>query len=66
MIRPLRGRADPVFNVQTALRGTPLRKNIDARAVAQRVVEHLKLCGWRWRRKEPDEAHGSFKPKADT
>lgn len=67
--------ADLVFDVQMALRGAPLRsvgrelaqrKDADARAVAQRIVEHLKLCGWRWRRKEPDEAHGSFKPKADT
>ena len=57
--------ADLTFDVQMALRGAPLRKDADARIVAQRIVDHLKLCRWEWRRKEPDEAHGSFKPKAD-
>lgn len=57
--------SDLTFDVQMGLRNAPLRKGADARMVAKRIVEHLKLCGWRWRRKEPDEAHGSFKPKAE-
>lgn len=57
---------DLIFDVQMALRGAPLRKDADARFLAKRIVEHLKLCRWMWRRKEPGEAHGSFKPKSET
>lgn len=54
---------DLIFDVQMGLRGSPLRKEADARLIARKIVAHLKLCRWRWRRLPPEEMHGSFKPK---
>ena len=56
---------DLMFDVQMGLRGSPLRKDADARIIARKIVAHLKLCRWRWWRLPPDEMHGSFLPKRD-
>jgi len=57
--------ADLIFDVQMALRGAPLRKDADKGVLARRIVEHLKLCRWVWRRKEPEVWDGRF-TKGDT
>lgn len=55
---------DLAFDISMALRGAPLRKDADARVLAKRIVQHLKLCQWTWRRKAPEAWDGRF-TKAD-
>lgn len=51
---------DLMFDIAMSLRGAPLRKDADKGVLARRIVEHLRLCRWRWWREAPEEAHGTF------
>ena len=48
---------DLIFDVAMALRGSKLR-GVEAEIAARKVVEHLKLCRWRFAREEPGELLG--------
>ena len=55
------------FDIGYALKKAGVRQPIEAcRLIAARVVEHLKLCQWKFTPHEPGEAHGSaLPPKVD-
>ncbi len=57
--------ADLIFDVRMALHNAPLRNSADKEWLAKKIVAHLKMCGWMWRRKGPEKPHGNFMKSGD-
>lgn len=58
---PRQSEDDLIFDVRMALRGAPfvkVKRGDDLGIVAAKIVAHLKLCGWRFERRERNELHG--------
>ena len=48
------------FDIEQALRRSPYkvkRQDTGYRLAAERIVQHLRLCGWRLQKKPPTPAH---------
>jgi hypothetical protein len=55
---------DLAFDIGYALKRAGLKVDIEqCRTIAARVVKHLRLARWQFRRRTPGPMHGSFKPE---
>ena len=47
------------FDIKMALSKRPFRMDRGREVKAQKIVEHLKLCGWQFSRRPPAKGHST-------